>query len=261
MVWISLPPSCKPIVMRKCAYLTVLFSLFVLPFSSIESDAAVPLTPIQVLIDVGHGGVDSGTSYGDLYEKDLNLQVGKRLYELLTKKGYHAILNRDRDVALSDHNRWLNTPSRHIRDLAQRKHLAKEVSPLMMISLHVNWSSDERQRGPLVIYQSNNQSYLMADIMQHALNQVFGLRKEPVKGGKYYLLKHSYCPSVIVEMGFISNARDRTYLTTPDKQQQIAQAMADAVDEYLLVAGELQAGEHSEESWIDKLWRILVNDL
>jgi N-acetylmuramoyl-L-alanine amidase len=261
MGWISLLPSCKPKVMKTCAFLTVLFSFFVLPFASMQSVAAVPLNPIQVLIDVGHGGVDSGTSYGDLYEKDMNLLVGKRLYELLTKKGYHAILNRDRDVALSDDNRWLNTRSRHIRDLAQRKHLAKEVSPQMMISLHVNWSSDERQRGPLVIYQSNNQSYLLADIMQHALDQVFGSRKEPVKGGKYYLLKHSYCPSVIVEMGFISNARDRAYLTTSDKQQQIAQAMADAVDEYLLVAGELQAGEPSEQSWIDKLWRFLGKDL
>jgi N-acetylmuramoyl-L-alanine amidase len=247
--------------MRKSAFLPVIASVLILPFFSLASDAAVPLTPIQILIDVGHGGVDSGTSYGNLYEKEINLQVGKRLYELLTKEGYQTILNRDRDVALSDDNRWLNSPSRHIRDLAQRKHLAKEVAPQLMISLHVNWSSDERQSGPLVIYQSNNQSYLLADIMQHALNQVFGTREEPVRGRTYYLLKHSYCPSVIVEMGFISNARDRAYLTTPAKQQQIARAMADAVGEYLLVTGELQRGEYGEETWINKLWRILKNKL
>ncbi|MFY0542943.1 N-acetylmuramoyl-L-alanine amidase family protein [Brevibacillus sp. H7] len=217
--------------------------------------ASVPLTPVQILIDVGHGGVDSGTSYHDLFEKEINLQIAKRLYRRLSEAGYRVMLNRDRDQALSDDNQWLNNPSRHKRDLAQRKHLAKELSPQMMISLHVNWSSDQQRRGPVILYQANNQSFLLADLLQHSLNQVFGTRDEPVQGRSYYLLKHEYCPTVIVEMGFISNTRDRAFLTGPAGQKKIAQAIADAVSEYLLIAGDLQQNS-SEETLLNKLRRF-----
>ncbi len=223
---------------------------------------AVPHPPVQILIDVGHGGVDSGTSYHDVKEKEINLQVAKLLYSQLVEAGYSVILNRDRDQALSDDNKWLNSPSRHKRDLAQRRHLAKELSPQMMISLHVNWSSDERRRGPNVIYQSNNQSFLLADILQHSLNQVYRTKDEPARGKTYYLLRHDYCPTVIVEMGFISNSADRAFLTRQEGQQKIAQAIADAVSEYLLIIGEMQQITYSDnETWLHKLRRFLREKL
>ncbi|MGN7471049.1 N-acetylmuramoyl-L-alanine amidase family protein [Brevibacillus sp. SAFN-007a] len=220
---------------------------------------AIPLTPIHILIDVGHGGVDSGTSYGTLHEKDINLQIAKRLYEQLTKAGYSVALNRYEDIALSDDNRWLGNRSRHVRDLAQRKNLAREIVPQMMLSLHVNWSNDSRRHGPVVLYQSNEQSFMLADLLQSSLNRLSGTDDRPVKGKTYYMLRHSYCPSVIVEMGFISNASDRERLTTPASQEKIAQAISEGVSEYVTLTGNLKMETFAEESWWQEPWIRQIN--
>lgn len=249
-------------IMRTYRFFIVLIVLFLL-FP--ERSAAVPLANVQVLIDVGHGGVDPGTSFGSVLEKEINLQVGKRLYRQLTEKGYRAVLNRDRDIALSDENHWLKNPSRHIRDLAQRRHLAKEMSPQLMVSLHVNWSSDARRRGPVVIYQPNEQSYWLASILQENLNRLAKTNAPPVKGRTYYLLKQQYCPTVIIEMGFIGNYADRLMLTTPKQQEQLARAIGEGIAEYLMLTHELN-GEGSRESngepqrsWWQRIWNAVRN--
>jgi N-acetylmuramoyl-L-alanine amidase len=240
---------------RMTGILLLLLLLVGLPNRS----EALPLTPFQILIDVGHGGIDSGTTYGSLYEKDINLQVAKQLYQQLSKAGYKVAMNRSQDIALSDDNRWLNTRSRHLRDLAQRRNLAKLMDPQMMISLHVNWSSDPKRRGPMILYQGNEQSYMLAQILQSSLNRLSETNNYPVKGKTYYMLRHNYCPSVIVEMGFISNARDRAMMTNPAAQKKIAQAILDAVSEYVTLVGEMQlkVDQKTEESW----WQELVDRL
>lgn len=222
---------------------------------------ALPLTPFHILIDVGHGGVDSGTSFGDLYEKDINLQIAKRLYQQLTAAGYTVALNRHKDVALSDDNRWLDNRSRHIRDLAQRKNLAKEIGPQMMLSLHVNWSPSPRRRGAIILHQNTEESYLLAGLLQNSLNKLSGSNEKPVKGKTYYMLRHNYCPSVIVEMGFISNAQDREMLTNPKAQEKIAQAITEAVSEYVKLSQNLKTETSVQESWWRKLMSSLLDKL
>ncbi|QDX91916.1 N-acetylmuramoyl-L-alanine amidase [Brevibacillus laterosporus] len=201
--------------------------------------------PIEIIIDAGHGGVDGGTSYQGILEKDINLQIAKLLYKELTEKGYHVLLNRTGDYALSDENKWLRSPSRHIRDLAQRRHLAKEVHPQMLISLHINWSNSKSSTGPLVLYQKNNQSYILADIIQHYLDQLYNTKGEPLQGKTYYLLKQSICPTVIVEMGYLSNSRDRNFLVNKKTQRKIAQTIQEAVSEYMLIMNQIQ----DQETW------------
>ncbi|MED1919496.1 N-acetylmuramoyl-L-alanine amidase [Bacillus thuringiensis] len=222
---------------------------------------ALPLTPFHILIDVGHGGVDSGTSYGDLYEKDINLQIAKQLYQQLTEAGYTVALNRNKDIALSDENRWLDNRSRHIRDLAQRKNLAKEIGPQMLLSLHVNWASNSRRRGAILLYQDTEQSYMLAELLQNSLNKLSGTNNQPVRGKTYYMLRHNYCPSVIVEMGFISNAHDREMLTNPKAQEKIAQAITEAVSEYVKLSGNLKTEARVKESWWRKLMSSLLDKL
>ncbi len=210
--------------------------------------------PVDIMIDAGHGGIDGGSSHGDLLEKHINLQVAKELYRQLSKFGYRVILNRTGDYALSDENKWLRNPSRHLRDLAQRKHLAVELPPQILISLHMNWSAQATRRGSIVLYQKNNQSYMLASILQHSLNQFNNTSTAPVKGASYYLLKHDVCPTVIVEMGYISNARDRARLTSPEGQSQLARVVCEAVNEYLLLTGRLNAPKPAKDSWF-KLWK------
>lgn len=218
--------------------------------------ANLHVSPIHIIIDVGHGGIDGGTSYGDIYEKDINMAIAKLLYQELTADGYEVVLNRTGDYALSDENDWLNSRSRHFRDLAQRKQLAAELSPELMVSLHVNWSSRSQANGPIVLYQQNNQSFLVADLLQHSLDRLYNTKREPKAGKTYYLLRHSICPSIIVEMGFLSNPSDRQRLTTPSEQGKIAKAMDEAINEYFLLVGHIQQ-QSKEDTWIEIFKRLL----
>ncbi|SEG34898.1 N-acetylmuramoyl-L-alanine amidase [Paenibacillus sp. UNC499MF] len=191
------------------------------------------INPPDVLIDVGHGGIDGGAVHGSLLEKDINLAVAKQTYQLLTKAGYRVVLNRDKDYALSDDNKWLNNRSRHIRDLAQRMQMANDLKPKLLISLHVNSSFVRSKKGPYVLHQNNAGSLFLATQIQERLNALSGTRHLPIHGKTYYLLKRAQSPAVIVEVGFITNAEDRTRMTSDEGRQKIAAAIRDAVAAYI----------------------------
>ncbi|KPV59936.1 N-acetylmuramoyl-L-alanine amidase [Paenibacillus sp. A3] len=221
--------------------------LSVLTFQAGHAGASVPeswylpelksanpaISSVDVLIDVGHGGIDGGTSYGDLLEKDINLAIAKKTYETLRRKGFIVLMNRMDDYALSGENLWLKIRSRHIKDLAQRSHLCNEVKPKIMISLHVNSGRNSTKRGAIVIHQTKPRSQQLAKAVQAALNALYGTGDKPVPGRTFYLLKHAKAPSVIIEMGFITNAEDRRMLTEDRSQQLIAEAIAAGVEQYL----------------------------
>ncbi|MDQ6419020.1 N-acetylmuramoyl-L-alanine amidase [Paenibacillus sp. LHD-117] len=189
-----------------------------------------------VIIDVGHGGIDGGASHGDLLEKDINLAIAGKLYLLLRSKGIPAVMNRTGDYALSDDNRWHQTKSRHRRDLSQRKGLTEEIGSELLVSLHVNWARNSVKRGPLVLHQSSGESALLAFCLQDALNRQQQTRSLPREGQPFYLLRRVEQPSVIVEMGFISNEEDRSMLTDSRRQLEIAQAIASGIWQYKWVA-------------------------
>lgn len=191
------------------------------------------VTNVDVLIDVGHGGIDSGTLYGELYEKDINLEMARLTYDVLRQKGYNVLINRVEDYALSGENRWFRSSSRHLKDLAQRSHLANEIRPKVVISLHVNWAARTGKRGPVVLHQKSEASKQLANCLQTSLNQLYGTNEKIVYGKTFYLLKHIHVPAVILEMGFISNPSDREQMTQPKKQQQLAETIAKGVIAYL----------------------------
>lgn len=199
--------------------------------------------PIDIMIDVGHGGIDSGTTYGSIEEKNINLQIAMKVYKMLKARGYNVLINRTGDYALSDDNEWLHSRSRHIRDLAQRKELAVEIVPQVLISLHVNWAKNRRESGPVILYQNRGQSYLLAHVLQQKLNGLYQSNETPRTGKTYYLLNRTESPAVIVEMGFLSNLSDRARLTNPKGQKEIADTICEAVREYLVLCGNLHDGE------------------
>jgi N-acetylmuramoyl-L-alanine amidase len=197
-----------------------------------SAEAVNPLLPeADVLIDVGHGGIDGGTSYGNYQEKDLNLAISKKTYKALKKRGFRVIINRTKDYALSEDNHWFSG-SRHRKDLAQRTGIANAIRSKIMISMHINWSSKSDRRGPLVIYQNQSDSILLANLLQQSLNHLYGTTETPVPGKKYYVLRNTKCPTVIVEMGFISNRTDRKLLTDSRHQAKLAEAISNAVQQY-----------------------------
>ncbi|MDT0122128.1 N-acetylmuramoyl-L-alanine amidase [Paenibacillus sp. RRE4] len=188
-----------------------------------------------ILLDVGHGGIDGGTTEAGILEKDINLAISQKLYLLLRGKGYTVMINRLGDYALSDENRWLNSRSRHIRDLAQRKSLSEEVSTDIVVSIHANWSPRSATHGPVVLHQKEGRSYLLAQSIQDAMNRLCGTHREVVWGKPFYMLNYVKHPAVIVETGFLSNAADRARISDPAEQKRIAQSIADGIIYYLSV--------------------------
>lgn len=221
---------------RKCLPLLVLifaFSSMYGSYAAAEDNSFSHAFPQPViLIDAGHGGIDGGTSHGDILEKDINLEIGRRLYVILRSQGYRTILNRTGDYALSDDNRWLRTRSRHLRDLAQRKQLSEELPSEIVISLHVNWGKNKSKRGPIVLHQSEGRSAFLASSIQNSLNNLYSTSSLPQIGKPFYLLNHVDCPAVIVETGFISNMDDRTLLNSKRGQQKVAEAIYGGILQY-----------------------------
>ncbi|WP_372663743.1 N-acetylmuramoyl-L-alanine amidase [Cohnella sp.] len=203
-----------------------------------EAQSEPPQIPTaDVLIDAGHGGIDGGTHWNKIMEKDINLAISRKLYLLLRSKGLKVVLNRTGDYALSDDNRWHLTRSRHRRDLSQRRGLSEEISPALFVSIHVNWSPKGGKRGPLVIHQSEGRSALLASFIQNSLNQQQGLRRRlPMEAKKYYLLNRVQLPSVIVETAFLSDPMDRAMLTSIPGQNRLAAAIANGIIGYRCLA-------------------------
>jgi N-acetylmuramoyl-L-alanine amidase len=230
-------------IRRVTATLSMAAMLAALPAAQAAAGTADPpryeraLPTAEVLIDAGHGGIDGGAHYGDVLEKDINLQVARRLYLMLRSQGIPAVLNRTGDYALSDENRWHPSRSRHRRDLSQRRGLADEIDVRLLVSLHVNWSRNPSASGPLVLHQEEGGSAMLAFFLQDALNREYGSRRLPKVGKPYYLLNLVKRPAVIVELGFLSSPADRAKLTDPRWQQRLAEAVAAGIRQYLWTAG------------------------
>lgn len=220
--------------MKQNLLIIVLTLILCVPNSQTIAAASAndPLLPsADVILDVGHGGIDSGTMVGKYEEKDMNLAIAKKTYKSLQKRGYRVIINRTEDYALSDDNKW-SYGGRHRKDLAQRSGLANTIKPSMMLSLHINWSKKSGTRGPLVIYQNQSESILLASLLQDSLNKVYGTEWLPVLGKKYHVIKYTKCPTVIVELGFLSNKSDRKLLNDSHHQSKLAKAITQAVEQY-----------------------------
>ncbi|NOV04043.1 N-acetylmuramoyl-L-alanine amidase family protein [Paenibacillus planticolens] len=218
--------------MKQFVMIALLFLCLCAAGSDAYAFAGNPLLPYaDIVIDVGHGGVDSGARFGKYQEKDMNLAISKKTYKLLQKKGYRVIINRTDDYALSQDNKW-SFGGRHRKDLAQRAGIANTIKPKMMLSMHINWSNKPDRRGPIVFHQNQSESILLANLLQTSLNRVYGTDEQPILGKKYYVLRNTKCPSVIVELGFISNRTDRKLLNSSSHQSKLAEAVTRAVDEY-----------------------------
>ncbi len=198
-----------------------------------------PLDNRVIVIDPGHGGIDGGTNYGDILEKDINLDVGLKLRDLLVKKGATVFMTREIDDSLDDH--IAGNGSRHREDLSTRVRLINESKADLFISIHVNYSKNMRKLGPIVFYhEDSEENKLLAEHMQKFLNDISSYKeldidaKHNVMSGKYYVAGNTHTPGIIVEMGFLSNELDRRILLEHDHQTEIVEQITKAIISYFI---------------------------
>lgn len=210
-------------------YYCVLFSFFigVLVFFSLKVEAIMPLTGKTIVIDPGHGAEDPGTSYGNLYEKDINLNISLYLEKELGKLGAKVLLTRDGDYDLS-------TPNANYRKRSDFDNRIKKINNSnadLYLSIHLNYLNDFSYSGPQVFYNKKNKE--LAEVVQVNLNKISNgtrdIKKIPTNTYMYNKLKVA---GLLIECGFLSNSKERNLLKTEEYQKKIARAISLGVLEY-----------------------------
>lgn len=225
----------------KKVLLLHLFCLHLAFFGFAFTSSALPTTShsiigdvmtYDIIIDVGHGGVDGGANINTILEKQLNLEIGTQLFEHLQQKNYQVGMTRIHDYALSDDYTSDKYLTRHRRDLRQRKLIADEINPHMFISVHMNMVNSHSVKGPTILYRDQAESYLLAQLLQQELNQLANVQRRSVQTNYYYLLKSVKPATIIAEIGFISHPQERALLMDSNYQKQIVQHIGQAIDHY-----------------------------
>lgn len=186
-----------------------------------------------IVIDVGHGGFDSGKVgvNGEL-EKDINLQVALKLKDTLEGKGMQVVMTREDDQGLYD----ADARNKKAQDLQRRCELINKENPLMTVSIHQNSYTSPQIKGAQVFYYTTSkESQTLAETVQKTLIEKVDPQnhRQAKANDSYYLLKKTESTIIIVECGFLSNPEEAQKLTDESYQQQIAEAVCDGIFQYL----------------------------
>ncbi len=228
------------------------------------SDLAATLTPLLkpdavpppgelklIALDAGHGGADPGAENRKLKlrEKDLTLDLARRLKPLLEERGYRVLMVRDRDM------RFSNSPS---VDLPKRAEVANQAGADLYLSLHFNaLPGDSRVHGietyaftpsgqrstASSLHRSSDKTarpvnrhdhwnMVLAAAVHTRMVDELAAADRGLKRARWAMLRELDCPGILVEAGFVSNEAEGRKIGTPGYRQRIARAIARGVDDY-----------------------------
>ncbi|MDR3564659.1 MAG: N-acetylmuramoyl-L-alanine amidase [Negativicutes bacterium] len=179
-----------------------------------------------IVVDPGHGGIDSGAKYSGLEEKDIVLSLSLKLGELLRQYGATVIFTRESDVDYYTRGRGGKR-----NDLLYRVDLINKSGANLYISIHTNAIAGSRWSGAEVYYNSRlAENKKLAEIMQLAL-QGFppGNKRQAKQDSNILVLKDTSIPGILVEAGFLSNPQEAAMLADGAYQQKIAEHIARAL--------------------------------
>ena len=169
-----------------------------------------------VVIDAGHGGSDVGATRNGVYEKNITLDVSKRVANLLRKKGYIVEMTRTTDTYVS---------------LQDRVAISEDINPDVFVSIHVNSSNSDSPTGLETHYYKDNSlelaKYVHASLLNHVNSKDRGLFKS-----RFYVINHTTAPAILVEIGFISSPVERAQLVSESRKQATAKAIAEGINDY-----------------------------
>ena len=185
-----------------------------------------------IVIDAGHGGQDPGAQYGGVNEKDINLDIALQLYKTLSSKGYKVLLTRDTDEDFFLRG-FVKGRLAKRAELNHRISIAKSNNADIFVSIHTNSFPQTSTYGMETFYRINSSpGKSLAEHIQSQLDNLQKDHKRIAKTGDYYLINQTKMPSVIVEVGFISNSRERNMLGKDSYKDSISNAIASGIDNY-----------------------------
>lgn len=182
-----------------------------------------------IYIDPGHGGLDPGTIYKNIYEKDINLKICKKLQTILEDEGAIVYLTRYGDYDLSKSY----TGSRKKSDLNNRAKIINESKADLYISIHLNSISSSTWSGAQVFYDDvNKKNYDLALLMQEQLKTDLKTTREVKEISTMLMNRKIIIPGLLIEVGFLSNPNDRYLLQKSDYQYKIVESIKKGIIKY-----------------------------
>ncbi|QZY54060.1 N-acetylmuramoyl-L-alanine amidase family protein [Crassaminicella profunda] len=175
-----------------------------------------------VIIDPGHGGKDPGASNKalNLVEKELTLDTAKRLNDLLKKSGFTTYMTRTDDTTLN---------------LYGRPEVANGLGGAAFVSIHYNYAENKGVSGIEMLYvddPTRDCKRFAKTIQEEMIKELKvkdrGIKNEP----EFVVIRETNMPSVIAEVGFISNQREGMLISTPEYRQKAAQALFNGIKRY-----------------------------
>ena len=199
---------------------------FCLIYTSLADNKNMLLNDKTIIIDAGHGGKDVGTSFKDIYEKDINLKISLELKNQLEKKGASVYLTRSGDYDLSKPN----AKRRKKSDFDNRILLINNSKSDLYISIHLNYFNDSKYKGAQVFYNNLlKENKEIAKIMQKNLNKE---RKIKLLDSKLYMYNKLTKPGILIECGFLSNYQDRKNLQNEKYIIELCKKITKAIIEF-----------------------------
>jgi len=213
-----------------------------------EFAGQLPAPPRLIVLDAGHGATDPGARNLAMHldEKNLTLDVVLRLKKLLEGRGYRVILTRGDDSKLAPAQR---------ADLEERDEVANRAKADLFLSVHFNSalatvtgtetyvmtpqfqisSGGARDATVDQAFPGNRQDFANIVLGYHLHRSLLAGLDSPDRGckrGRLLVLRYPECPAALVEAAYLSNNTEASRLATPEFRQQIAQALAEGIDEY-----------------------------
>ena len=209
------------IIFIICAAALIMWASHLGVSDTLPVDAAPKIT---LVIDAGHGGRDGGAvGVNGSIEKDIDLAIAKKLYLLSAMCGCDVKMTRTEDEMLSLPDTTGNLKGRDIRS---RIKIADETPNALLVSIHVNSYPQEKYNGLQVFYSTSDPMGADAAIsVQKACAEYLqpdNERRAKPAASAIYLLNHIKSPAILVECGFISNAREESLLCDPAYQTRVA---------------------------------------
>jgi N-acetylmuramoyl-L-alanine amidase len=185
-----------------------------------EPEPAAEPTGWTVIIDAGHGGKDQGCAYGEIIEKDINLNVALLLEQKLQAAGVSVVMTREDDTFV-----YLN----------RRVEAAENVDADAYISIHVDsYPDDESINGLTIHYQTGaTGGKKLAEELHEVLAEADVTNVRSVMESDLYVLRNTSMPATLVEVGFLTNTTDRTNLQSEPFLEALSEVIYEGIIEYL----------------------------
>jgi N-acetylmuramoyl-L-alanine amidase len=185
---------------------------------------SAPLPTIQngrvvVAIDPGHGGGDPGAvGIGNIQEADVVLDIAQQVAGILEQQGVQAILTRSDDTEI---------------ELQPRVDTAEQANATLFVSIHANAIDMSRPdvNGTSTYYFSSGVG--LAETVQDSIVQATGQTDRGIHTARFYVLRKTSMPSILVETAFVTGDSDAKNLADAGWRSRMATAIANGVLQYL----------------------------